>query len=258
MSVCVCVHAHWTNTVKPSPTLFEYQSWVFPLPVSESCLLILGGGGTGSGFFFPWRRSGRRAGSAASQTPLIGPLHAAQNRPAPCSEVFCERIWSGGPHRDVMFQVYSLRRRRGRAHEMRWILFLISRSLPHENHEFFLFNISFHIPVVSDRALLPSDLLLMTVALVIHTDTRPGQNRTETHFQPELEIHKFLTYLQMKFNSGRRVESFELLEKAPPAAAWSVSIPEASSRVWDESSTSQALQTFESTFKHKHSGQVLL
>lgn len=53
---------------------------------------------------------------------------------------------------------------------------------------FFFF--SPHHPVVSDQVLLPSDLLsLKTVSLVTHTDTRPGQNRTET----QLEIHKFST-----------------------------------------------------------------
>lgn len=97
---CACVRAHWTNTVKPSPTLFEYQSWVFPLPVSESCLLI-----------WRWLVLARewQAGWVCHQSgPLIGPLHAGETS-RPFSEVFCERIWSGGPHRDVMFQVYSLK-----------------------------------------------------------------------------------------------------------------------------------------------------
>lgn len=129
--------------------------------------------------------------------PLIGPLHASETS-RPCSEVFCERIWSGGPHRDVMFQVYSLRG--GGAHEM-------DDFFPGRCHiKILLFLFFFHFPVVSDRALLPSDLLLMTVALVTHTDTRPGQNRTETHFQQSWKFTSF--YVYMKFNSGHRVDSF--------------------------------------------------
>lgn len=80
------------------------------------------------------------------------------------------------PHRGVMLQVdfYSLKG----AHEM------ISRSLPHLKNTFVfvLFCFFLHIPIISDQVLLLSDLLLKTVALVKHTDTRPGQNRTETHF----------------------------------------------------------------------------
>lgn len=77
------------------------------------------------------------------------------------------------PHKGVMLQVefYSLK---GAQDDF-------SRSLPHLKN-FFFFVCFLHIPIISDQVLLLSDLLLKTVALVKHTDTRPGQNRTETHF----------------------------------------------------------------------------
>lgn len=93
-----------------------------------------------------------------------------RSQPSP-SGGFCEGIWSGGPHRDVMFQVYSLKG----AHEM--------VDFPGRCHikypfVFFLICIFFflHIPVVSDQVLLPSDLLLKD-CFSSHTLT-PGLAKT--------------------------------------------------------------------------------
>lgn len=190
--VRVCVHAE-PILLNPVPHCLNTSLESFHCQ-SLNPVFSFGGG------WFLWREW--QAGWVCRQSgPLIGPLHAGETN-CPFSEVFCERIWSGGPHRDVMFQVYSLKRG-----HMRWLIFFFFPVAA--TFKSFLFLFLLHIPVVSDRALLPSDLLLMTVALVTHTDTRPGRNRTETHFQQSWKFTSF--YVYMKFNSGRRVDSFFFL-----------------------------------------------
>lgn len=103
--VLVCMRAHWTDTVKPSPTLFEYQSWIFPLPQLNPLSLSFRGGPF-------WLRSGRRAGSATNQALWF--VQFILPKPVVPFWGFCEWVWSGGPHRDMLFQVYSLKG----AHEM--------------------------------------------------------------------------------------------------------------------------------------------
>lgn len=62
-----------------------------------------------------------------------------QNQPSSFGG-FCEGVWSGGPHRDVLFQVYSLKG----AHEMvDFFLFLVAATL---KLFFKFFNFNFYFP----------------------------------------------------------------------------------------------------------------
>lgn len=138
---------------------------------------------------------------------VIGRWQVFQARAAVSSWGFCEWTQSSGASGRWFFffnEAHELIYFPSLCHIKKMCFYLVQKIL---------FKFFFATHAVSDKVLLPRDVLLKTVALVKHTDTRPGQNSTDT-----FQSFRF-TSLLMK-NSGVH---FKYLKST--GAAWFCFMP---------------------------------
>lgn len=216
VSMHACMHACWINIIIPSPTLFEYQSWIFPLPHLNPVPLPLSGR-------LVLAHGWQEGWSAPSQAFWLVRFMP----PEPAITVW-RFLWMGSERWSTQGCVVSGLFFKGGTWDG-WF----SRSLPRWNTFFIFICILFlHIPVASDQVLLPSDPLFED-CFSSHTHWHQAWPKQDWDtISTGLEIHKFLYEVQLWSLS------VEYLKSA--SGAWYVSISKASLSVWNKSSATSS------------------